>query len=162
MKLDSKINKIAIIYDCFDSDDARTSIGEEGYFTHFYHCFSDLSQCKFGVLQDVIDDEHPYDNGKNQYDFFLPDRYVIDPIKGLRPFTIDEFTDTFDILETVVFRKRTIPNQEFHVVYLGFILDGNGNHVIIFGVRSFFLNELLEQYEYQDKDGNWKPFGVEE
>ena len=66
MELDKRITKIAIIYDCFDCKDARASIGEKGYFSHYYHCFSDLNECRFGVLQDVIDSEHPYDNGKNQ------------------------------------------------------------------------------------------------
>ena len=90
MELDKRITKIAIIYNCFDCKDARTSIGEKGYFSHYYHCFSDLSECRFGVLQDVIDGEHPYDNGKNQYDFFLPERYIINSEMGSRPILILE------------------------------------------------------------------------
>ena len=119
MEFDKRITKIAIIYDCFDCKDARTSIGEKGYFSHYYHCFSDLNECRFGVLQDVIDGEHPYDNGKNQYDFFLPDRYIINSGKQYRPYTFMEFTDKFTVGRPIKFRQKGAEGYERYLILNG-------------------------------------------
>ena len=140
MELDKRITKIAIIYDCFDCKDARASIGEKGYFSHYYHCFSDLNECRFGVLQDVIDSEHPYDNGKNQYDFFLPERYIINSEKQFRPYTLNGFP--------------TDPNTGKQ--------NGDNDAIVCIGGYSFKLTELFTDYEqYDNMKDIWVPCGVE-
>ena len=105
---------------------ARTSIGEKGYFSHYYHCFSDLNECRFGVLQDVIDSEHPYDNGKNQYDFFLPERYIINSEKQFRPYTLNEFLDKYTVCANIRIRQRDRTYQYFgKLIGYGFPTDPN-------------------------------------
>jgi hypothetical protein len=162
MEKDKRINKIAIIYDCFDSEDAKASIGEKGYFAHSYHCFSDLSKkCEFGVLQKVIDGKHPYDNGKNQYDFFLPDRYVESSKKKKRKFlTIEEFCNACVKNGEIIFRKK-MGNTELHVKYNGFCLTEVNQFEVLLGCEWFSFEELFKDYEYFDKN-NWFSFETEE
>lgn len=162
MELDKRINKIAIIYDCFDCKDARTSIGEKGYFSHYYHCFSDLSECRFGVLQDVIDGEHPYDNGKNQYDFFLPERYIINSEKQYRPFTLNEFLHIYELGDIVTFRCK-YNEHKFAGIVTGYETDKEGDKAIIhIGCYSYLLSVLFTDYErINSEEGEWVPFGIE-
>lgn len=160
MKLDKRIIKIAIIYDCFDSDDARASIGEKGYFAHFYHCFSDLSKCKFGELQDVIDGNRPYENSGEQFDFFLPDRYVINSGKQYRPFkdTKEFFTKTnFKAGDVLRIYSKT-HNTESHLMITGW----TDNELILGNLRGLSFNELFTLLELWDGEEGFIPFGVEE
>ena len=170
MELDKRITKIAIIYDCFDCKDARASIGEKGYFSHYYHCFSDLSECRFGVLQDVIDGEHPYDNGKNQYDFFLPERYIINSEKQFRPYTLNEFLDKYTVCANIRIRQRDRTYQYFgKLIGYGFPTDpntgkqnGDNDAIVCIGGYSFKLTELFTDYEqYDNMKDIWVPCGVE-
>jgi len=164
MELDKRITKIAIIYDCFDCKDARTSIGEKGYFSHYYHCFSDLNECRFGVLQDVIDGEHPYDNGKNQYDFFLPDRYVINSGKQYRPYTFMEFTDKFTVGQPIKFRQKGAVGFERYLILNGYQheqREGRTVTYIYIGSYGYTLDALFNDYEWQEHyTEDFKPFGV--
>lgn len=166
MELDKRIAKIAIIYDCFDCKDARTSIGEKGYFSHYYHCFSDLSECRFGVLQNVIDGEHPYDNGKNQYDFFLPDRYIINSGKQYRPYTFMEFTDKFTVGQPIKFRQKGAVGFERYLILNGYQHEqheGRAVTYIYIGPQGYTLDALFNDYEWQEHyTEDFKPFGVEE
>ena len=165
MELDKRITKIAIIYNCFDCKDARTSIGEKGYFSHYYHCFSDLSECRFGVLQDVIDGEHPYDNGKNQYDFFLPERYIINSEKQFRPYTLMEFNDKFTVGQPIKFRQKGKVGCERYFILNGYQHEQyNGQTItyIYIGQGGYTLQELFEEYEWQEHyTEDFEPFGVE-
>ena len=164
MELDKRINKIAIIYDCFDCKDARASIGEKGYFSHYYHCFSDLSECRFGVLQDVIDSEHPYDNGKNQYDFFLPDRYIIK--KQYRPYTFMEFTGKFTVGRPIKFRQKGAEGYERYLILNGYQHEQHEGRTVTYiyiGSYGYTLDALFNDYEWQEHyTEDFKPFGVEE
>lgn len=165
MELDKRINKIAIIYNCFDCKDARSSIGEKGYFSHYYHCFSDLSECRFGVLQDVIDGEHPYDNGKNQYDFFLPERYIINSEKQFRPYTFMEFTDIFTVGRPIKYRRKGLIGYEMYLILNGYGHEQCNNktitHIYI-GSNPYTIDELFDNYEWQEHyTEDFKPFGVE-
>lgn len=167
MNLDKRITKIAIIYDCFDCKDARALIGEKGYFSHYYHCFSDLSECRFGVLQDVIDSEHPYDNGKNQYDFFLPERYIInsEKQKQYRPYTLMEFTAKFTVGQPIKYRKKGLVGWERYLILNGFRHEQCNDKTITYiyiGCTPYTFDELFEQYEWQEHyTEDFKPFGVE-
>ena len=165
MELDKRITKIAIIYDCFDCKDARTSIGEKGYFSHYYHCFSDLSECRFGVLQDVIDGEHPYDNGKNQYDFFLPDRYIINSEKQYRPYTFMEFTDKFTVGQPIKFRQKGAEGYERYLILNGYQHEQHEGRTVTYiyiGSQGYTLDALFNDYEWQEHyTEDFKPFGVE-
>lgn len=165
MELDKRITKIAIIYDCFDCKDARTSIGEKGYFSHYYHCFSDLSECRFGVLQDVIDGEHPYDNGKNQYDFFLPDRYIINSGKQYRPYTFMEFTDIFTVGQPIKFRQKGAVGYERYLILNGYQHEQHEGRTVTYiyiGSQDYTLDALFNDYEWQEHyTEDFKPFGEE-
>ena len=62
-----------------------------------------------------------------------------------------------------MFRHKNDESLEYHVRYNGYIKYDNGDvYLIIFGRKTYPLNELFENYEYLDDDGEWKPFGVEE
>lgn len=165
MELDKRITKIAIIYDCFDCKDARASIGEKGYFSHYYHCFSNLSECRFGVLQDIIDSEHPYDNGKNQYDFFLPERYIINSEKKYRPYTFMEFTDKFTVGQPIKFRRKGMIGHERYLILNGYEHERDCDQTITYvyiGTIPYTFNELFNNYEWQvHYTEDFEPFGVE-
>lgn len=172
MKYDKRIiNPVENIYTPFDTVPADDFVGTKGYFAIHIESFYDLDECGYGTLKGVkqtADDEYedlPYQaiiekgerEGEDFYSYFLPAEEVKIEEKKWRPFTLDEFRAKFPLLSPVTFRSKNDGDPKTFC-FIGYFADRR----IVLGSDLCNLDALFERYELQDKDGNWKPFGVEE
>ena len=163
MELDRRFELLPFC--CFNAERCEKYINnQKGYFANRIGCFSDINSCKYGTLGTVLGDQQEsfYMNEIDEtFSFFIPDCFV-EPKKEkqYRPYTIEEFCN--EGFEIVVFRNKNDESVERHVRYNGYIKYDNEVYLIVFGNKTYPLNDLFDNYEYLDDDGVWKPFGVEE
>ena len=173
MKLDSRILKGKKPLDCFDAENKelmKSFLNKEGYVSNNIANYCFLNKCpkRFlsNVFKEVRDCFTTHINGGNGGDwkYFLPAEWVKEPEKKYRPYTLAEWADKHEIGEVIRFRNTC--NQEFNVMYLGYILDTNDDiqdtrtkGQIMFVSTPYTLQELFDRYEIF-KDGEWQPFGV--
>lgn len=83
--------------------------------------------------------------------------------KTYRPFTPDEFADTFTIGEPIIFRRKQSKRlYEYNVLFIGCCFLDNDVDVVL-GNDRFSLKTLFNNYEWRQHDSyEWKPFGMEE
>lgn len=159
MKLDKRIIKGKRPLTCFDIEEAEKYIGKMCYISDNYDFFCDMDLTQQKILKGVEDCEVPFHfDSDNQAEFCLPCEWVTEE-KKYRPYTIEEFCN--EGFEIVVFRNKNDESIERHVRYNGYIKYDNEVYLIVFGNKTYPLNELFDDYEYLDDDGVWKPFGVE-
>lgn len=174
MELDKRIKEGKRPLTCFDLKEAEEFEGKEGYFSDYLRAFADgeisIEQCTAkGILKlDESSDNCPYINKTTRlnYPYFLPAEWVKEPEKKYRPYSLAEWIDQHEIGEVIRFRNTC--NQEFNVMYLGYILDTNDDiqdtrtkGQIMFVSTPYTLQELFERYEICI-NGEWQPFGVME
>lgn len=172
MELDKRIREGKRPLTCFDLKEAEQFIGKKGYFAHCIDYYEDLKSTVFGTLGRTEDTDHSsfvcteetFDN--YYYHFFIPEDWVLPTEKKYRPYTLAEWVDQHEIGEVIRFRNTC--NQEFNVMYLGYILDTNDDiqdtrtkGQIMFVSTPYTLQELFERYEICI-NGEWQPFGVME
>ena len=162
MELDKRFKVLPFC--CFNAERCEKYINNlKGYFANRISCFSDINSCKYGTLESVLDDQQEsfyMSETEESFSFFIPEYFVKPKEKKYRPYTIEEFCN--EGFELVVFRSKNDESIEYHVRYNGYVKYDNDVYLIIFGRKTYPLNELFEDYEYLDDDGKWKPFGVEE
>ncbi|WP_405283813.1 hypothetical protein [Methanobrevibacter sp.] len=172
-ELDDRINSIDDIQTIIHND--HGFIGCEGYFFDKFVQTKDLTKCDYGTLVDINGEsvDHCFkardENGNERigyYRFFIPEKLLKPLEKKYRPYTLAEWVDQHEIGEVIRFRNTC--NQEFNVMYLGYILDTNDDiqdirtkGQIMFVSTPYTLQELFERYEICI-NGEWKPFGMEE
>lgn len=169
MELDKRIIEGKKPLDCFDIEIAKQFIGKKGLFGSHKSQFMNLDTCPKCVVDELnkIDnyDEYPFvTSGNHAYMYFLPEEWVKESEKKYRAFTLAEWIDQHEIGEVIRFRNTC--NQEFNVMYLGYILDTNDDiqdirtkGQIMFVSTPYTLQELFERYEICI-NGEWLPFGV--
>ena len=160
MELDKRFNVLPFC--CFGAEKCTKYIGKKGYFTNNIDFFKNIDFCIYGTLEEVYNDQadsFQMDNRKF-FKYFIPEYFVKPKEKQYRPYTIEEFCN--EGFEIVVFRNKNDESIEYHVRYNGYIKYDNDVYLIIFGRKTYPLNELFDNFEYLDDDGEWKPFGVEE
>ena len=174
MELDKRIKEGKRPLTCFDLKEAEQFIGKKGYFAHCIDYYKDLKITVFGTLERTEDTDHSsfvcteetFNN--YYYHFFIPEDWVLpeEPEKKYRPYTLAEWVDQHEIGEVIRFRNTC--NQEFNVMYLGYILDTNDDiqdtrtkGQIMFVSTPYTLQELFDRYEICI-NGEWQPFGVME
>lgn len=87
--------------------------------------------------------------------------------KKFRPYTIKEFFDKFTVTQPIKFRlKKFRPKGkrlEWYLILKPYVGSKRGviKYVYI-GSAPYTLDELFNDYEYQNTLGKWVPFGVEE
>lgn len=146
-------------------EEARQYIGEEGYFRDDYQ--EDLACWSQGLLQE-IDPSLPVDctfedEENNLHGLFLPADKVKqpEPAKKWRP-----FRDCAEFMRTVrcgLGDRLTIRRKGLQIVRSVLVLElAQGLGTLGLGTHIFCYRELFDDYEWQDKEGNWQPFGVEE
>lgn len=171
-KLDARIKSMDDVQTCLRYDDSY--IGERGYFASDLCDLSDLSNCSHDTLAQIILDgagddifrtPHDVEYGNWGSRFFVPERLLKPVEKKYRPYTLAEWIDQHEIGEVIKFKNSH--NQEFNVMYNGFIVD-HGKDIqdirtkgqIMFVSSAYTLQELFERYEIEI-NGEWKPFGIE-
>ena len=168
MKLDRRIIDGKKPLTCFDSDEAKQFIGQEGYFSNDKTDFQDLNDARRDVLQDVIDS---YDNTPpfkfSDYfrtNYFLP--LVWTKENPYRAYQVKEFYDLFaDKVGKQVFtiRNKYDPDNAFVALLTEVPFYTNSVQCLVgLGTGTYTLPELVKKYEIFDNSENkWKPFGVE-
>lgn len=166
MNLDSRIKDILYIADCFTVDTYKKYIGTECYFSNEISNFANLDNCTRGNLDAVYDDSVlPYGSKERGYSFCLASVFVEKKQTELRPFTLEEFDERFELGKPVTFRLKD-RIKTFYLPYMGSEYvseteddpDDDGVHL---GAYAISLQDLFDDYEYRVGD-EWRPFGVEE
>lgn len=169
MNLDKRIKSKLDILSCFDIEKAKEFVGQKCYFANDLYCFSVVETCYYDTLTEVFKDgSSPFKDDDGCYwNLFIPES-VLKPKpkeKKFRPYTIEEFQKIFTIGQPIKFRFKGI-NTEKTLLLIGYEIfyeDNNSEPYILIGYETFKLDELLEEYEWQESGSNvWKPFGVEE
>ena len=171
-KLDKRIESMDDVQTCLCYDDSY--IGKTGYFAIDLCDLSDLSNCSHDTLAQIILDgagddifrtPHDVDNGNWGRRFFVPDSLLKPIEKKYRPYTLAEWVDQHEIGEVIRFRNKY--NEEFNVMYTGYVID-NGEDIqdirttgrIMLINMGYLLQELFDRYEICI-NGEWMPFGIE-
>lgn len=167
MKLDSRIkNDLGFICTCFDTEQSNNYIGCKGYFTDKYEDFTLLENCVYGCLKTIREEDEPYKCEENDcyFKFFLPEEFVFEKEKKLRPYTLDEFKELFKIGMPITLRRKDekkIHSEE--VLILGGYSKSDEQIYVLIGCLFLTLKELFEQYEWQPQyTKGYITFGVEE
>lgn len=177
MELDKRIKEDKRPLTCFDLKEAEQFIGKECYFSnckvHYknlsaFEKFVNLTDYCIGTLtaiMDLGDRVFDVDQQCTEFRYCLPCEWVEEKKEPkYRPYTLAEWVNSHEIGEVIRFRNTC--NQEFNVMYLGYILDTNDDiqdtrtkGQIMFVSTPYTLQELFERYEICI-NGEWRPFGV--
>ena len=165
------------VFSWSNAEEAKQYIGKEGYFADV--CCSDKSYWQKAKLVGVRCDDsisevfvssvliEDCDDETLVFGLFIPADKVKRPEKKWRPFkTIEEFKNALGLGFgfTLVYRRKDEPDMEFVLAFTGYkrYRPLGSLYSISLGGTFYLVIHLLNDYEWQDKDGNWQPFGVKE
>lgn len=168
MKLDKRLIKDKLPFDCFDAknEEVRSFIGKKGYFADHISEFADISKLTKDELKDIIPndpDDDVYKATHTRWHYFLPAEWV-NSEKKCRPYTGVEFVEKFEFWVGHIIRIRDRPENagqeyEYKILFVGYRWYKGLVEVFINGCWIDLLT-LFELYEYME-DGKWHKFGVE-
>jgi len=165
MELDKRFKVLPFC--CFGAEKCVKYIGHKGYFSNNIALFKNIDLCIDGTLEAVHGDEaesfEMRDNRKF-YRYFIPECFVKPKEKQYkyRPYTFMEFNDKFTIgCSIITFRRKAYAELIHNVLFIGYREDKEGL-ILLLGNAGYSLEELFNEYEYQNTLGKWIPFGVEE
>jgi len=172
MKLDDRIIRGKKPLDCFDAENEeliKLFLNKEGYVSNNLENFCLLDGCFKRLLSNVFkkvkDCFKTSINGGDGGDwkYFLPAEWVKESKKKWRAYTIAEFQETFTVGRAVRFRRKDAPTKEHLLAFGGYYTLHDGRVSILFGIHLYTLEELFEQYEWQEfYTDEYRPFGIEE
>lgn len=151
------------VFSWSNCEEAKKYIGEEGYFRDDFQ--EDLACWSKGILQDV-DSSMPVDcifedEENDVHGLFLP----ADRVKPPQPKRLRAFKDYAEFTKTVgcdVGDRLTMRRKGLQIVRSVLVLElAQGLGTLGLGTHVFGYRELFDDYEWQDKEGNWQTFGVE-
>lgn len=143
-------------------------IGQKGYFASHLGDYKNLDRRVYGKLVEFTSTLMFKCEGNYSYQYFLPESKLLPKEeKKYKPFSLKNWIYTYDLGDTVIFRDKG-DDTEFTMLYAGYVSDGGktyfeteGHGIIYLGNKEYTLNYLFEHFELW-KDGEWKPFGIEE
>lgn len=179
MKLDKRIIEGKKPLTCFDCEEAKQFIGQEGYFAGDLSVYQKLDYFQTWTLQEIKNNISRCfkDNVLNEHwNYFLPKEWVQEkePEPVWKPYDLDSLReDNFILGHAVVMRQKFVakePARIHTVIYLGHSENAeNLNDVeILLGNIWFGVQRLLDDFEiFDDKYGKtgqpeWRPFGYQE
>lgn len=176
MKLDNRIIDGKKPLTCLDAEQAKLFIGKECYFSDFaskYEKIEDIEKANsINYRKDVLTyvnsggQECAFtDSKKNNFRYCLPVEWTEEKQAEFkwRAYTIAEFQETFTVGRAVRFRRKDAPTKEHLLAFGGYYTLHDGRVSILFGIHLYTLEELFEQYEWQEfYTDEYRPFGVEE
>lgn len=165
MQLDKRIINGKRPLTCFDIEEAKKYIGKLCYMCDEYNLFYQLNLIEPAILMGVEDCEIPFHNGQDkQAEFCLPCEWITKE-KKYRPYTLQEFKGNLPKMifpdDLIHFRNNENGSEECALKYNGYIIESNATFICL-GSREYSLENLFKNGEYLGKDGQLKPFGVEE
>lgn len=168
MKLDSRILEGKKPLDCFDVEEAKQFIGKKGYFCDHRSGFTNISNLVEDVLRDITPDDNyceVYKTNCTSWEYFLPKEWIKEseekPEKKYRPYTKHEFLNKFECGKPINIRRKDDYINFFIETMPSVKIDNLSDdvHVRLFeGI--FNLKRLFDEFEWQDSNGNWQPFGI--
>lgn len=168
MKLDSRILEGKKPLDCFDVEEAKQFIGKKGYFCDHRSGFKNISDLVEDVLRDITPDDNyceVYKTNCTSWEYFLPEEWIKEPEekpeKKYRPYTKHEFLNKFECGKPINIRRKDDYINFFIETMPSVKIDNLSDdvHVRLFeGI--FNLKRLFDEFEWQDSNGNWHPFGI--
>ena len=169
MELDKRIIEGKKPLDCFDAENEelmKSFLNKEGYvsnnlenFCLLEGCFKRLLNNVFKKVKDCFKTSINGGDGGN-WKYFLPAEWVKEPEKTYRAYTVMEFIKEYPLGSYLHFRPKS-DTMEMHRLIDGYNDYKNGNGTLFMCGTGFSMSELYDNYEIF-KDGEWKPFGVEE
>jgi hypothetical protein len=161
MRVDNRFKTIP--YCCFNAENCTNYLGQKGYFGNDIECFHCIDLCSHGTLNKIhCDQAEPFrmKEYKKDYKFFIPEYFVIQKEKGLRPYTFEELP--IKVCDSIYLKNK---NSEIIERCLCISISSKDNQIksIAFGLNSYSIQELFENYVWRYSDlWNFQPFGVEE
>lgn len=163
MKYDPRIKSIDSIrnfntnnYDC---------LGKFGYFTNFVENFKDLNIVRKGICVFKDGSRFPFYEGDQSFQYFIPEKDLVPKEKKYRPYTLNEFLNTFPIGESIKFRRKERVGWECYLILNGYRYEQHNDQTITFiyiGSYPYTFDQLFKDYEWQNLcTGEWQKFGVE-
>lgn len=165
MELDKRIKAITDIKSVTDGCHDWELMNKKGYFANRIVNFTDLSTCAYGEYTEYREHDQCFlcEGDKTYYSYFLPEDALKPIEKKWRAYTIAEFQEAFTAGKAVRFRRKDEPTKEHLLVFGGYYTLHDGRVSILFGIHLYTLEELFEQYEWQEfYTDDYRPFGVEE
>lgn len=169
IELDPRIEEESLIYTPSTKD--KIKLGENGYFADIMSTFYDLKECIYGeLIEHNIGSEHPYwckfDDSVCPFSFYIPESRLKIAEKKCRPYTFVEFREKFTIGRPIEFRRKDRKENVRCLILNGYMHERYNDRTIIYiyiGAHAYTLQELFDEYEWQDPDTkDYKPFGVED
>jgi len=161
------------VFSWSNCEEAQKYVGQEGYFGDTLEGLEAQIQrqnlLKLGRIDasDAIcfhtleQDELDFDTGSDEC-LFLP----ADKVKQPKPKRLRQFKDYAEFIRTVgsdLGDRLAIRRKELPIIHRVLIIEFHqGINTVGLGLCTYSYRELFEDYEWQDKEGNWQTFGVEE
>ena len=170
MELDKRIIDGKKPLDCIDaeSESVKSFIGKKGYFANHISEFANISDLKEHVLTCINPDEpdcEVYEANCTSWEYFLPEEWVEEPEKKYRPYTLEEFSNIFEIGDLIVFKMKN-DDEVKCAMFTGYLTDVEriddktpGAVELMLGIFHYSLSSLFEDFELF-YDSEWQPFGV--
>jgi hypothetical protein len=87
MNLDRRIKSKSDILTSFDVENAKSFLGQKGYFEDYFHEYKFLGDSEYGILTEVLNDEVPFQSDDGcHWRFFIPESLL----KQADKLTLDE------------------------------------------------------------------------
>lgn len=138
-------------------------IGKNGFFADAINHFENLSSCPSGKLSNVEDKKiFPFEcDDKRKYSFFIPEEWVEPKEEKYRAYTLEEFLEAMEsgLFESWITMRPVGSKKECQFLYTGYQETEAGEYICL-GCFQFDFISLFKNYEIQDLDGKWHPFGV--
>ena len=164
MNLDKRIKSINDIQSVLNS--TKDSVGKVGYLAKSIKNFKNLNKCKYGTVDMYREDdecfchEMRFTNGVTDntwYSYFIPEDKLESIEKKYRPYTLNEFVNTYSLGDEVIIRSKDNPTSK-HALFVEY---EEGRDDVRLGQYWYTFMILFNNYEIYTDEG-WKPFGVEE
>ena len=175
MKLDKRIIEGKRPLTCLDIEQAREFVGKECIFSDSYDKYQDIEEYTndnannytailSGIDNDTSNGDYVFNNPKikARYRLILPLKWVKEPEKKYRPFTLDEFVNSYSLGDEIILRIKE-NNKIEHKLFIEYVEDAkniNSRMNICLGGFYYSLKDLFDKSELYTSKG-WKPFGIE-
>lgn len=167
-KLDKRIKDVLDIQSSARYDDSF--IGEVCYFADSIWEFEDLESCNKGTLSEHIEDDYCQLGNftanefkdDDYYGYFIPEKLLKPVEKKYRPYSKNEFLNKFKCGEPINIRHKDDHTSVFIETIPSVRIDNSMDNVYIHLYEGVVdLQRLFDEFEWQESNGEWKPFGVE-
>lgn len=175
MELDKRIKEGKRPLTCFDTEQAKEFLGKECYFSncksHYknlsafekYETLTDYCIGTLTAVMDLGDRIFDVDQQCKEFRYCLPCEWVKpeEPKKEYRPYSLEEFIEAMEsgLFESWIKMRPVGSTKECEFLYTGYQKTEAGEYICL-GCFQFDFISLFKNYEIQDLNGKWQPFGV--